>query len=136
VSVFILSFSFLVVSGCKWKKQLDVEDNNDSLTHDSSTVNITDTNSLKKDTPDIKPPIKTIKNIPVKLIDPPVMAEYGPIAVDYKNKDEKSEEKESKKDTTKKTNKPDPMLPVTAYGTYPDNYKTIDIDKNQTKPTE
>ncbi len=136
VSVYILGFSFLVLSGCKWKKQLDDDSINDSLTQDSSMLSVSDTNSLKKDTPDLKPVIKTIKINPVKIIDPPVMAEYGPIAVDYRNKEGKTEEKESKKDTTQKPHKPDPMLPVTAYGTYPDGYKTLTIDKNQNKPTE
>lgn len=131
VSIYILSFTFLVVSGCQWKKTIeDTGSDSDTTSKDSSVVNANDTTVPKIDTASVGNIKKTAKTPqPKHITEPPTIAEYGVRPADYQFIDTPTEEKPKKKDSEKAHEKPDPMAPVTAYGTFPNDYKVLEPKK-------
>lgn len=129
LSIFIIGFVFVYISGCKGRK------NDAPITADTpaDTTNpavlASDTGKVKTDSAkSVSKYTDTLKTI--RIIDAPV-AEYGPPPHYY---DDNEDIKSEKNDSTPARQKPDPMVPVTAYGTFPNNYQILQPEEE--KPAE
>lgn len=118
--IFVLGFVFVYISGCKGRKSDTVLTNPNEDDTLGNTFLTADTGQVKKDSTHVANKLKdSLKTI--NIINAPI-AEYG-VRPNYYNDNDIIESK--KNDSTPKHSKPDPMMPVTAYGTFPNNYQVL-----------